>query len=102
MATIENISTLENSSSILSVTLHENHFTNDGTYYATVSRNRATFKNILSEIAEDNKGMDPYMLQFAAILIQKKILKMLEQGKFSVTDISAVTGLPEAKIRDLK
>ena len=28
--------------------------------------------------------------------------KMLEQGKFSVTDISAVTGLPEAKIRDLK
>ena len=28
--------------------------------------------------------------------------KMLEQGKFSVTDISAVTGLPEAKIRELK
>lgn len=77
----EHISTLENSSSILSVTLHENKFTNDGTYYATVSRNTATFKNILSEIAEDNKGMDPFMLQFAAILIQKKILKMLEQGK---------------------
>ncbi len=81
MAAIENISTLENSSSILSVTLHENNFTKDGTYYATVSRNTATFKNILSEIAEDNKGMDPFMLQFAAILIQKKILKMLEQGK---------------------
>ena len=78
---IENISTLENSSSILSVTLHENNFTKDGTYYATVSRNTATFKNILSEIAEDNKGMDPFMLQFAAILIQKKILKMLEHGK---------------------
>ena len=78
---IENISTLENSSSILSVTLHENNFTKDGSYYATVSRNTATFKNILSEIAEDNKGMDPFMLQFAAILIQKKILKMLEQGK---------------------
>lgn len=78
---MENISTLENSSSILSVTLHENNFTKDGTYYATVSRNTAKFKNILSEIAEDNKGMDPYMLQFAAILIQKKILKMLEQGK---------------------
>ena len=28
--------------------------------------------------------------------------KMLEQGKLSVTEISAVTGLPEAKIRDLK
>ena len=25
--------------------------------------------------------MNPFMLQFAAILIQKKILKMLEQGK---------------------
>ena len=78
---MENISTLENSSSILSVTLHENNFTKDGSYYATVSRNTATFKNILSEIAEDNKGMDPFMLQFAAILIQKKILKLLEQGK---------------------
>ena len=78
---MENISTLENSSSILSVTLHENNFTKNGSYYATVSRNTATFKNILSEIAEDNKGMDPFMLQFAAILIQKKILKMLEQGK---------------------
>lgn len=78
---IENISTLKNSSSVLSVTLHENNFTKDGTYYATVSRNTASFKNMLSEIAEDNKGMDPYMLQFAAILIQKKILKFLEQGK---------------------
>ena len=78
---MENISTLENSSSILSVTLHENNFTKNGTYYATVTRNMATFKNILSEIAEDNKGMDPFMLQYAAILIQKKILKMLEQGK---------------------
>ncbi|WP_294429029.1 DUF4469 domain-containing protein [uncultured Treponema sp.] len=81
MAAIENISTLENSSSVLSISLHENRFTKDGTYYATVSRNKASFKNILSEIAEDNKGMDPFMLQFAAILIQKKILKMLEQGK---------------------
>lgn len=81
MATVENISTLQNSSSKISVTLHENYFAKDGTYYATVTRNKATFKNILSEIAEDNKGMDPFMLQFAAILIQKKILKMLEQGK---------------------
>ena len=81
MKAIENISTLENSSSILSVTLRENNFAKDGSYYATVSRNTASFKNILSEIAEDNKGVDPYMLQFAAILIQKKILKMLEQGK---------------------
>lgn len=61
--------------------MHENKLTKDGTYYATVSRNTASFKNLLSEIAEDNKGMDPYMLQFASILMQKKILKMLEQGK---------------------
>lgn len=78
---MENISTLENSSSVLSVTLRENNFTKDGSYYATVSRNTASFNNILSEILEDNKGMDPYMLQFAAILMQKKILKFLEQGK---------------------
>lgn len=81
MKAIENISTLENSAHILSVTLRENNFTKDGSYYATVSRNTASFKNILSEIAEDNKGVDPYMLQFAAILLQKKMLKMLEQGK---------------------
>ena len=81
MAALENISTLENSSSMLSVTLHENRFSKDGSYYATVSRNTVSFKNILSEIAEDNKGLDPFMLQFAAIHLQKKILKMLEQGK---------------------
>ncbi len=81
MAVIENISTLENSSSTLSVSLHKNYLMKDGSYCATVTRNTATFKNILSEIAEDNKGMDPFMLQFAAILMQKKILKMLEQGK---------------------
>ncbi|MDE5775884.1 MAG: hypothetical protein K2H67_03275, partial [Treponemataceae bacterium] len=77
----ENISTLENSNSVLSVTLRENHFAKDGTYYATVSRNTASLKNILSEIAEDNAGIEPFMLQYAAILIQKKILKMLSQGK---------------------
>ncbi len=78
---MENISKLENSSSILTVTLHENQLKKNGTYYARVSRNVASFKNLLSEIAEDNKGIDPYMLQYAAILFQKKILKMLEQGK---------------------
>ncbi len=81
MAIIENISTLENSNSTLSVTLHQNHLKKDGTYYARVTRNTATFKNIISEIAEENKGLDPHLLQYSAILIQKKILKMLEQGK---------------------
>ena len=77
----ENISTLENSSSVLSVTLRKNHLTKDGSYCATVSRNTASLKNVLSEIAEDNPGIDPFMLQYAAILIQRKILKMLSQGK---------------------
>lgn len=78
---IENISTLENSSSKVSVTLRKNNLSEKHGFCATVSRNVASFRNILSEIAEDNKGMDPYMLQFASILMQKKILKLLEQGK---------------------
>ena len=81
MAKIENLSTLENSSSNVSVTLCENHLKKDGSYYARVSRNTASFKNIISEIAEENKGLDPHLLQYSAILIQKKMLKMLEQGK---------------------
>ena len=81
MSKIENLSTLENSNSVLSVTLYENHLKKDGSYYARVSRNTATFNNIISEIAEENKGLDPHLLQYSAILIQKKILKLLEQGK---------------------
>ena len=81
MPKIENLSTLENSSSNVSVTLHENYLKKDGSYYARVSRNTASFKNIISEIAEENKGLDPHLLQYSAILIQKKMLKMLEQGK---------------------
>ena len=78
---MENISTLENSSSLVSITLKENKLKKDGTYYATVTRNKASFRNILSEIAEENKGIDPFILQYCAILLQKKILKFLEQGK---------------------
>lgn len=78
---MEHISTLENSSSLVSITLKENKLKKDGTYYATVTRNKASFRNILSEIAEENKGIDPFILQYCAILMQKKILKLLEQGK---------------------
>ena len=73
---MENISALENSSAIVNVTLHENQLRKDGSFYGLVSKNKASFNNIISEIAEDNKGIDPHMLQYAAILIQKKILKM--------------------------
>ncbi len=81
MAIIENLSTLESSNAALSITLHQNHLKKDGSYFARVSRNTATFNNVISEIAEENKGLDPHLLQYSAILIQKKILKMLEQGK---------------------
>ena len=78
---MENIAKLDESSTIVSVTLHENGLKKDGSYYATVSRNKATFKNTLAEIAEANKGIDPYQLQFTAITMQKQILKFLKQGK---------------------
>lgn len=78
---MENISQLENSKAALSVMLRKNYFAKDGTYYTTVSRNKATFKNILAEVAEDNKGLDPFVLQMAAIFLQKKIIKLLSEGK---------------------
>ena len=81
MATFENVSTLNDSSSILSVTLHTNPLKDDGSYCARVTRNVATFNNILSEVAKDNVGLDPYMLQFATIQMQKKVLEFLQQGK---------------------
>ena len=81
MATFENVSTLNDSSSILSVTLHSNPLKGDGSYCARVTCNVATFNNILSEVQKDNVGLDPYMLQFATIQMQKKILDFLQQGK---------------------
>ncbi len=78
---MEKISELDQSSTIVSVTLHENPLTKDGTYYATVSRNKATFKNTLAEIEKANKGVDPYQLQFSAIQMQQQILTFLRQGK---------------------
>lgn len=81
MAINENLSTLENSNSRMGVTLHQNYLKKDGSYYVRVNRNNAKFNNIISEISEENKGIDPHLLQYAAILIQKKILKLLEQGK---------------------
>ena len=77
----EKISELEKGSNTVSVTLQENTLTGDGTYFARVSRNVASFKNIVAEIAEENKGIDPHLLQYAAILIQKKMLGMPENGK---------------------
>lgn len=83
MAKIENLSTLENSNSVLSVTLYENHLKKDGSYYARVSRNTATFNNIISEIAEENKGLDPHLLQYSAILIQKVKAKFRKKETFA-------------------
>ena len=76
MAIHENLSTLENANSLISVKLHQNHLKKDGTYYVRVDRHNVKFNNIISELAEENKAIDPHLLQYAAILIQKKILKM--------------------------
>lgn len=91
MAIRENLSILENINSTLSVKLYQNYLKKDGTYYARVNRNNVKFNNILSEIADENKGIDPHLLQYAAILIQKKILKLLEQGKaVNLLDIGTI------------
>ncbi len=78
---MEKIAELKESSTIVSVTLHENALKKDGTYYARVSRNKATFKNTLAEIAKANKGIDPYLLQFTAITMQQQIIQFLKEGK---------------------
>ena len=51
MAINENLSTLENSNSLMGVTLHQNYLKKDGSYYVRVNRNNAKFNNIISEIS---------------------------------------------------
>lgn len=91
MAIHENLSTLENANSLISVKLHQNHLKKDGTYYVRVDRHNVKFNNIISELAEENKAIDPHLLQYAAILIQKKILKLIQQGKaVNLLDIGTI------------
>ena len=59
MAKIENLSTLENSSSNVSVTLCENHLKKDGSYYARVSRNTASFKTSFPRLQRKTRDWIP-------------------------------------------
>ena len=78
---MEDISKLEKTQTIVDVTLHKNSLTDNESYFGIINKSKATFNNILAEIAKKNKGVDPHLIQYAGILIQKEILKMLEQGK---------------------
>jgi len=75
------ISTFEKADTPVSVTLHSSGFTKDGEHYIKVSRSTVTLSNMLAEIIEENRGLDPYMIQHAATLLQQQILKSLSHGK---------------------
>ena len=102
---MENISTLENSSSILSVTLHENNFTKDGTYYATVSRNTATFKNIAMKCNAKGKSdvseSGNFYIKFTPTALANEAIASLSVDKIVYADgspeITEVTDLSTGK-----
>lgn len=75
------LSSFNKADSILSVTLHSSQFSKDGEHYARVSRNTVTLENIIADILEENRGIDPFMIQHAVTLFQQQILKQLSQGK---------------------
>ena len=103
MAIHENLSTLENANSSISVKLHQNYLKKDGTYYVRVDRHNVKFNNIISELAEENKAIDPHLLQYAAILIQKKILKLIQQGKaVNVLDLGTLYITMKCNAKDKK
>lgn len=74
-------SSFNKSDNILSVTLYSNGFTKEGEMIGRVTRNTVTLENMIADIIDENRGMDPYMVQHSAILLQQQIIKMLQQGK---------------------
>ena len=93
---MNDIFTLEKSSTLVDVTLHKNSLKNDESYFGIVDKNKVTFNNILAEIAKNNKGIDPHLVQYAGIIIQKEIINMLKQGK-TVNVLDLVTINPKIK-----
>lgn len=66
---------------LVSVTLHTNPFLSDGTnYYARVTRNTVTLNNLIASIIEKNTGIDAYMIQHSAALLQQAVLNELKHG----------------------
>ena len=74
-------SSFEESKNLVSVSLQNSAFLNDGEYFGKVSRNVATLENIIGEIAEENTGLDVYDIQHSVLLLKREIFKCLSQGK---------------------
>ena len=69
------------SDSLVSVTLHSNRLNDNEGYYGKITRNTVTLENIIAEIQARNSGVDPYMVQHVAHLLEDTILSLLAQGK---------------------
>lgn len=74
-------SSFNKSDNVLSVTLYSTGFSKNGEMIGKVTRNTVTLENMIADIIDENRGMDPYMVQHSAILLQQQIIKMLQQGK---------------------
>ncbi len=74
------LSSFDKSNSLLSVTLCKSALTKDGEHYARVTRNTVTLENMIANINNENRGLDPYLIQHAATLLQQQILKELSVG----------------------
>lgn len=65
---------------LVSITLHKSPLSKEGENYGKVTRNTVTLENMIAAIKEENRGLDPFMVQHSAILLQQQIIKMLQQG----------------------
>lgn len=74
-------STFKKSDNLLSVTLYDSALVKEGEHVGRVTRNTVSLENLIAEISEDNTGLDPFVVQHSAILLQQQMLKMLRQGK---------------------
>ena len=66
----------------LDVTLY-NSFNSENGFYGRVSRRTVDLENIIADIAKENVGVTPLMIQHIASLLQSQILRLLGLG-FSV------------------
>ena len=78
MSTIN--SSFNKADSLVSVTLHHSTLSEDGVNYGKVTRNTVTLENLIASIIDENRGIDPYLIQHSAILLQQQIIKMLQLG----------------------
>ena len=74
-------STFKKSDNLLSVTLYDSAFLKEGEYVGKVTRNTVSLENLIADILEEHSGLDPFVIQHSAILLQQQMLKMLQQGK---------------------